>query len=358
MLIKERLESLIDIKQIYLEPAAKLYPRAIEILHKYPDAEITEVPSHWNIPALNGNEGSIEDWIKIKKNILILGIKKSLSCRANTRSSNFVAPSLANGCTMACSYCYVPRRKGFANPITVFVNIEQILKYLKGHASRQGAKTINDQIDPYFWVYDIGENNDCSVDALVNKNIEDMIHLFSELPNAKATFATKYVNPQMLSFNPRLKTRIRFSLMPANISKLIDIRTTPISERIDAINDFVEAGYEVHLNFSPVIYYENWLKDYRELLSEIDDKLNQKSKAQLKCEVIFLTHNTMLHEINMGWHPKGESVLWKPEIQETKFSQTGGKNLRYKRNLKSKWVEEFTDLLNECLPYCEVRYAF
>jgi hypothetical protein len=30
-------------------------------------------------------------------------------------------------------------------------------------------------------------------------------------------------------------------------------------------------------------------------------------------------------KINMGWHPKGAALLWKPELQETKFSQTGVK---------------------------------
>jgi hypothetical protein len=60
----------------------------------------------------------------------------------------------------------------------------------------------------------------------------------------------------------------------------------------------------------------------------------------------------------MEWHPKGEELLWKPELQETKFSQTGGRNLRYKRGLKGNLVSEFCGLIEEILPYCEIRYAF
>jgi spore photoproduct lyase len=60
----------------------------------------------------------------------------------------------------------------------------------------------------------------------------------------------------------------------------------------------------------------------------------------LKEEIIFLTHNTMMHEINMEWPPKGEELLWKPELQETKYAQTGGRNLRYKRGLKAELVTE------------------
>ncbi len=44
--------------------------------------------------------------------------------------------------------------------------------------------------------------------------------------------------------------------MPERIAKVVDVRTSSITERIEAINDFVQAGYEVHLNFSPVIVYD------------------------------------------------------------------------------------------------------
>ncbi len=102
MMHHRTVDSLIDIKVIYLEPAIRNYPRGLEILSKYPHAAIVEVPSHWNIPELHGNEGSADDWTKIKRDVLILGIKKSLTARPNTRSSHFVAPSQSNGCTMAC----------------------------------------------------------------------------------------------------------------------------------------------------------------------------------------------------------------------------------------------------------------
>ncbi|WP_207534065.1 spore photoproduct lyase family protein [Desertivirga arenae] len=358
MLHNKTVDDLLDIKEIYLEPDVRKYKRGLDILEKYSGAELKEVESHWKIPELFGFEGSVEDWISNKKNVLILGIKKSLSARPNTRSSHWVAPSQSNGCTMSCSYCYVPRRKGFANPVSIFVNIEQILGYLKRHAFRQGIKQEADHIDPKYWVYEIGENGDCSADAAICDNVKDMIDLFKEIPNGKLTFATKFVNREMLNYDPQLKTRIRFSLMPHKMSKLVDVRTSPISERINVMNDFAEAGYEVNVNFAPVIYYEGWLEDWKVLFDEMNDKLSEKVKKQLVTEIIFLTHNQQLHEVNLNWHPKAEDVLWRPEIQEVKYSQTGGRNVRYKRNLKKELVESLVDLVKEELPYCGIRYAF
>ena len=349
---------LLDIQAIYHEPAVLDYARGRDILERFPDAERILVNSHWNIPGLHGSEGNVSDWLAIKRNILVLGVKSSLTARPNSRSSDFVAPSHANGCAMACSYCYVPRRKGYANPISTFVNIEQICGYLTRHAGRQGPKREPNQIDDQYWVYDVGENSDCSVDALISENVYDLVSLFRTLPNAKASFATKFINRNLLNYDPQRKTRIRFSLMPEQVAKVVDVRTSPIRARIAAINDFYDAGYEIHLNFSPVIYYDNWLSDYRELFTELADTLHPDAKNQLAAEIIFLTHNDNLHQINLGWHPKGEEYLWTPELQETKYSQTGGRNLRYKRGFKADLVDSFCTLLVQTLPECRIRYAF
>lgn len=349
---------MLDVSTIYHEPDVAQHARGAQILARFPDAERIEVPSHQDIPGLYGNEGNVRDWVRNKRGVLVLGSKKSLTARPNGRSSDFIAPSTSNGCAMACSYCYVPRRKGYANPITAFVNIERILGYLERHAARQGEKPVPNQCDPVDWVYDIGENGDCSVDALVSDNVRDLVDLFARVPNAKASFATKFVNRDLLDYDPRGGTRVRFSLMPHRTSRLVDLRTSPVPARIAAVNDFVEAGYEVHLNFSPVIVQDGWLDDWAQLLDEIEDTVSPRAKEQLACEIIFLTHNAALHEVNLGWHPRAEDLLWRPELQEAKRSQSGQWNVRYRAREKRKYVDQLTDLIAARLPSCRVRYAF
>jgi spore photoproduct lyase len=349
---------LIDVERIYLEPAVEQYARGREILERYPDAERIAVASHWNIPSLHGNEGNAEDWLRIKRGVLVLGVKKGLSMRPNGRSAHFIAPSTSNGCAMACAYCYVPRRKGYANPISIFVNIEDVCAAIARHAGRQGRLPEPDQVDPRDWVYDLGENADLSVDASICDNVRDLVGLFRRLPHAKGSFATKYVNRDLLSYDPQGRTRVRFSLMPEKIAKIVDVRTSAIEDRIGAVDDFVRAGYEVHLNFSPVIVYEGWEEDYRPLFERIDDTLSTQAKQQLRAEIIFLTHNEQLHEVNLHWHPRAEDLLWRPDLQEIKRSEGGMLNIRYKAAWKRQWLERFQRLLGETMPYCGVRYAF
>jgi spore photoproduct lyase family protein len=353
-----RLAGLLDISTIYLERAVLDHARGREILARFPDAEQIEVASHWRIPGLFGNEGNAARWNHIKRTVLVLGVKKGLRVEDNGRSSDFLAPSPANGCAMSCLYCYVPRNKGYANPISVFVNIEAISDAIRRHAQRLGPKTAPNQVDPSRWVYDIGVNSDCSVDAALSDNVADLIALFRELPHAKATFATKLVNPQLLELDPQGSTRIRFSLMPEETARVLDVRTSPIPERIAAIDPFLDAGYEVHVNLSPVVIHDGWLPRYERLFEELDDTLSARAKEQLAAEVIFLTHNDRLHEVNLEWHPRGEELIWTPEIQEPKVSQRGGRNIRYRTGYKGRMVTEFLGLMQRRIPWCRVRYAF
>ncbi|WP_324276265.1 spore photoproduct lyase family protein [Blastococcus brunescens] len=130
-------DRMLRVRHIYTEPAAAASARGRQVIARFPGAE---VPSHWQIPDLHGNAGNVDRWVRVKTETLVLGVKKSLSARLNKRSANWIAPSTANGCAMACAYCYVPRRKRYANPITVFTNIEQITGYLRRHVARQGEK--------------------------------------------------------------------------------------------------------------------------------------------------------------------------------------------------------------------------
>jgi len=346
----------LDIARIYLEPAVEEHDRGREILARFAQAERIAVASHWRIPELR--DGDPGDYLAAKRQALVLGVKKGLTFRPNGRSADFIAPSSSNGCAMACAYCYVARRKGHANPVSVFVNIEATLSAIAGHAARQGPKTVANQVDPRSWVYDLGENGDLSVDAAISDNVRDLVALFRTPPDAKGSFATKWVNPDLLGYEPAGRTRIRMSLMPPALARLLDVRTSPVAERIAAIPELHRAGYEVHLNFSPVVLREGWEAEWDALFAELDDVLPPAVKDQLAAEIIMLTHNRQLHELNLAWHPKAEELLWRPDIQEEKVSESGGVNLRYRSGWKGRWLQRFKDLLAVRMPYCQVRYAF
>lgn len=343
----------------YFNPSLVLYTadslneRGEAVIRQFPQAELMQVAQHNRLPELGMSH------FKVKSDVLVLGKLKSQEIKWSGRSSDYIAPSLANGCFGGCTYCYVDRHKK-VNPITLFTNVEEILTSVDAHVQALPWPKPANQTDATYWTYDIGCNSDISVDYSLSDGVQQALAFYRDHPRAKATFATKFVNPDMLQFDPERKVRIRFSLMPAHVSKLVDVRTDSIEKRIAAINDFYEAGYEVHVNFSPVIVYggKTWRDDYRELFRQLDGALRPEVKTQMQAEVIFLTHNQWQHQANLAINPKAEELLWVPELQESKVSQYGGWNIRYAHQLKAKMVAVFERLMHEEIPWCRIRYIF
>jgi spore photoproduct lyase len=241
---------------------------------------------------------SIKSYLKFKKQNSSSRTRKGLPIRPNGRSTDFVAPGLATGCELTCSYCYVARHRSIGNPLETYINQLEIFQSVYNHLNTLNKKTPN-QCDPIFWTYDIGESSDC----LTPKNIENTnnyLQYFEDNLDAKPSFATKVAAPKKLrKCKTQYKHRIRVSISPYNIIAITEKTTSSLKSRIKGIQILLDLGYEVHLNFSPVIAYMGWYDDYAALLQYIDCNITEEAKKQLKCEVIFLTHANVLHTKNL-----------------------------------------------------------
>lgn len=280
--------------------------------------------------------------------------RKSMLIRYSGRSSDYITPSFGYGCLLNCSYCYMKRH--LEKGLSISNNYNDILTAINNHAYFDTIEKPN-QTDEQFITYDFACNEDFAL-HLKYHNWKEIFNFFKEHPIAKGTIATKIIPKELLNYNPNKKIRIRFSLMPQIYSTLLEPNTPLIIDRIKAINTFIEAGYDIHINFSPVIVDKDWLLYYEELFNLVNNNVKEEYKKDVKCEVIFLTHNEQKHLFNLKNNLHGEELLWKPELQENKISTYGGKNLRYKFQLKEKYIEEFKQLHNKIIPWNTIRYIF
>lgn len=282
--------------------------------------------------------------------------RKSLVIRPSGRSTDFISPSFGHGCLYNCTYCYMKRHKPEGLTVADRKSVTDILTEINSHAWFDTTEKPN-QTHEKFITYDISCNEDFALHAK-HHDWQRIFKFFRDHDLAMGSFATKYVNPKLLEFNPKGKVRIRFSLMPTPYAKLLEPNTSKIIDRIKAINDFIEAGYDVHINFSPVIVTDGWLEQYRILFEGVDAIVDRRYKHLVKAEVIFLTHNEEKHLYNVQHELPGEKLLWRPDIQEKKISQYGGENLRYKSGFKAERIKEFLELKDEIIPWNTTRYAF
>ena len=283
-------------------------------------------------------------------------LRKSLIIRPSGRSTDYISPSFGWGCLFNCGYCYMKRHK--PEGLSIATNTLDILTAIDHHAWFADAEKPN-QTHPEYITYDISCNEDFALHAK-HHDWKRIFEFFRDHPLAMGSFATKYVNKDLLSFDPYGKIRIRFSLMPVNLQAILEPNTSDIFTRLRAVSDFLDAGYEVHLNFSPVVVYDGWLDDYKDLFGKVSTYANRYAWDfdEVKAEVIFLTHNEKKHAYNLANNFPGEEYLWKPEIQEGKISQYGGDNIRYKHDLKSEYIKQFIKLHDEIIPWNIIRYIF
>ena len=188
--------------------------------------------------------------------------------RPSGRSTDFISPSFGHGCLYNCAYCYMKRHKPTGLTIADNKSVLNILTEINNHAWFDTTKKPNQTHSEYV-TYDISCNEDFALHAK-HHEWEKIFDFFVEHPKAMGSFATKYVNKNLLDYDPKGKIRIRFSLMPQKWRKILEPDTSTIFDRVKAINNFIEAGYDVHINFSPVIVNNDWLKQYRILFEGID----------------------------------------------------------------------------------------
>lgn len=280
--------------------------------------------------------------------------RKSMLIRPSGRSTDYISPSFGYGCLYNCSYCYMKRHK--AEGLDVATNTEEILTAIDHHSWFADAEKPN-QTHDHLITYDISCNEDFALHAKYHE-WQKIFEFFRNHNVAMGSFATKYVNPELLTFNPQQKIRVRFSLMPVDYSLILEPNTSNIWKRIGAINDFIEAGYDVHINFSPVIVGDDWLNKYKRLFIMVDEVVKPEYKQLVKAEVIFMTHNEQKHKYNLKHNLPGEDLLWVPELQESKVSQYGGTNIRYNHDVKAEYIRQWTAVHNEVIPWNTIRYIF
>lgn len=275
---------------------------------------------------------------------------KTLATRDNGRSSDAVSPNFIYGCMGGCmnSYCYVGRYNH--DRVYINENTDDIMLSIYDWANKQPWPKVPNQCDPKYYVIDIG----CSTDIpLLRKhyNWQNVFHYFKHSAMLKSTFATKYPTlflPMKYDLDKE-KHRIRVSLMPQKYSDVLEPGTDRISDRIAEIPKLME-HMEVHINFSPIVYTQDWLHEYRKLFAEL-----WAAGINTKCECIFLTHNIHQHERNSK---PIQDLLWRPDIQEKKDSHYAPDNIRYQFQLKREMIQQFTRAYSEYFDPAGIRYIF
>ncbi len=270
---------------------------------------------------------------------------KTLITKENNNSSDCIAPNIIYGCFGGCvnTYCYMSRYNG--KRVFINENVDEIFNSVV-----EWEKTYNkvpNQQDPIYTMVDIACNSDL---VLMQKHMPEPLHdylkRYDNHPQLNSTMATKYPGLLKLDVNHFNKSpRVRVSLMPQKYSNILEPKMQKIMSRIADVNRLKQLGWEVHLNYSPLVFYPGWSEEYNTLF-----RLVKKYAGENKCEVIALTNHV------------NQMIRSSEEVRELMKYSDEPKNLngtlRYPVKRKKKALENFKKIYSKYFNLDTIRYIF
>lgn len=276
---------------VYYEPAALSYPLGKLLREKYADRDWIPVNSHNHIPELrqSGNEA----FPRLKRH-LVVGVRKTHQYVPNHKVSDYLVPFTSSGCSAMCLYCYLVCHYNKCSYLRLFVNREEMMKRLT-EKSRQA---------PEAQTFEIGSNSDLVLENTITGNLPWIIEEFAKNGRGSITFPTKFSNiGPLLSLSHGGKTLFRMSLNPQELITKAELGTSPLSDRIRALNDMCAAGYPVGILLAPIMLLPGWRDLYGGLLEQLAAELSARVKRTAFLEIIFMTYSYVQNAINTEAFP-------------------------------------------------------
>lgn len=293
--------------EVYYEPDILNYPLGKELKERFKDLPWIPIESHNRIPEMQ--EKPNREFGRMKRN-LIIGTRKTHKYVENHKVSDYLVPYTSSGCSAMCLYCYLVCNYNKCSYLRLFVNREQMMdRLVKASMDSEAEKT-----------FEIGSNSDLVLENTITGNLKWTITQFAERGRGRITFPTKFhmVEP-LLELDHRGKAIFRMSVNPQSIIRRIELGTSPLLKRIDAVNRMCAAGYPCGLLIAPVIISEGWKEEYKTLLETLRDCLSPKMRKEMFLEVILMTYSFVHRAIN------GEAFPAAPELYDKELMTGRGR---------------------------------
>ena len=327
-------------EKLYVENGCDAYPLGKQLIAKYADMDvpIEYVEDHNNIPSLRARPNA--DFPKMK-NIVVLGIRKSLTHRRNNKTSDFLVPYTSSGCSAMCLYCYLVCTYYKCAYLRIFVNREAMMKKLKASAEKYPGS-----------VFEIGSNSDLVLENTVSGNLEWTITQFRDVRSATLTLPTKFdMVDSLLKLNHGGNVTIRMSLNPQEIIRRVEIGTSNLTARIHALNRLHRAGYDVGILVAPVILLDEYQDMYERLFAQMADTLDPQILRDAAIEIIFMTYGTVTRTINEEAFPNAVQ-LYDPDT----MAYCGRHRTGYKPDIKQQAAAFLKERIAYHMPGASIAY--
>ena len=217
------------------------------------------------VPIVNSKKvvidcGSPEKNYAMAKKIILFTTnsqKKLVSCRP---SADYQF-SLSSSCPANCEYCYLQTTQGEKPFMKIFINIEEILEVIQNYIENNM---------PNITTFECASITDPIALEHLSGNLKRCIEFFGESSNGRLRLVTKFDDVDyFLKLKHNKHTKFRFTINTRYVINNFEHNTSSFYERIEAVKKIATAGYPIGFIIAPIMLYDNWKAEYRELFETL-----------------------------------------------------------------------------------------
>jgi spore photoproduct lyase len=320
-------------EKIYIDPASLNSEVAQRVLKYFPEekVEVLEGPGSAEFQQVLQRQGhlSAREFDESKRRALITPFKGQFfrRCPGATQKKtlnccNYYVLNLGSQCNMNCSYCYLqsylntPLMKIYSNIDQAILELESLANDFPDHPYRVGTGEVIDSL---------------SLDELTLYS-HKLIEFFAKYPRWILELKTKSNRVQhLLELPHKNNIMVAWSINPPAVIESEEHGTASFEQRLSAAEACAKAGYQISFHIDPMIYHDEWQKNYSFLVDEIVRRFTPE-------QVTVMSVGALRFQPEQR-HMMRERFGMKSQVMKAEMFQGEGAKLRYDSDLRQQMFD-------------------
>ncbi|MDQ2087326.1 spore photoproduct lyase [Herbivorax sp. ANBcel31] len=330
------INNLFNPERVFFEPSSLKYPLGQQLFEYFENREIEiKKLALQRVKASIPGKTENQKFARAKKT-LVVATKKSMSLEVCKPSADFQF-SLVTNCPGNCEYCYLHTTQAFKPYLRTYVNVEDIFNTIKRHISKN-----NENIT----TFEAASAGDPLAIEHITGSLAKTIEFFGSLERGRLRVVTKFDNvDSLLDLKHNGHTRFRISVNSKYVIDTFEHNTADFIQRIEAASKISNSGYPVGFIVAPIMVYDNWKEEYKELFKLLKEKVNvSASNEPVTFELIQHRFTTTAKDTILKRFPNT-----KLDMDESKRSLKWGKYGRFKYIYAKDTVKEIKEYITSSI---------
>ena len=333
--------------KLFMPDIAYLDPRILKYEH---GKSIKENLEKFNIPIVNSKNVSfqcdspVQSYVKSKKTVLVtVNSQKKLPICKPSADYQF---ALSSSCPGNCEYCYLQTTQGEKPFMKIFANIDDIFKVIQEHI---------DKNSPNITTFECASITDPVALEHFSGSLKKCIEFFSVNTHGRLRLVTKFNNvDSFLDICHNKHTRFRFSINSRYVINSFEHNTSSFEDRIEAAKKIGAAGYPLGFIVAPIMVYDNWKQEYRELFERLREALEGYNE-EITFELIQHRFTNTAKELILQRFPNTKLDLGE-EKRQLKWGPYGKFKFVYAKEQSKEIKEYISELINNNFEKAVIEY--